>query len=50
MRNLVKEICVCVLEKYHSIKNIKIIKYILQGPNPTEFLVVELTPLDVANM
>jgi hypothetical protein len=48
--NVVREKCKYVIEKNHGLKNLKIIKDILQGLNPTELLDVELTPLDVVNM
>jgi len=39
-----------VIEKNQGLKNLKIIRDIHQGLNPTELLDVELTPLDVVNM
>jgi len=39
-----------VIEKNQGLKNLKIIRDIHQGLNPTELLDVELTPLDIVNM
>ncbi|KAL4096616.1 hypothetical protein QTP88_021535 [Uroleucon formosanum] len=48
--NVVREKCKNVIEKNQGLKNLKIIRDILQGLNPTELLDVELTPLDIVNM
>lgn len=48
--NVVREKCKYVIEKNQGLKNLKIIRDILQGLDSTELLDVELTPLDVVNM
>jgi len=39
-----------VIEKNQGLKNLKIIRDIIQGLHPIELLDVELTPLEIVNM